>query len=243
MLSEALQTAVRLIYPPRCLLCGGLVDSDTGLCGTCWRDTPFIGGLTCDLCGLPLPGESGGGPEHCDDCLTTARPWDQGRAALLYQDNGRKLVLQLKHGDRHDIAPPAAQWMARSLTDVDLTDALVVPIPLHFRRLLKRRFNQSALLAKELAKRLQLEWCPDALLRKRHTAVLDGKTKEDRFATVLNSISVNPLHADKIANRPVLLVDDVMTTGATFAAASEALRASGARHLCTIALARVAKDT
>ncbi|MCH2094435.1 MAG: ComF family protein [Rhodobacteraceae bacterium] len=242
-----MQTAVRLVYPPRCISCGGLVDSDTGLCGTCWRDTPFISGLTCDLCGVPLPGDPddtpGDDPIHCDDCLTTARPWDRGRAALLYKDNGRKLVLKLKHADRHDIAPPAAQWMARSLADIDLSDALVVPIPLHFRRLLKRRFNQSALLAKNLAKHMDLDWCPDALLRKRYTPVLDGKTKDDRFATVLDSIKVNPVHSDKISGRPILLVDDVMTTGATFTAASEALREAGARHLFTVALARVAKDT
>ncbi|TKA95662.1 ComF family protein, partial [Cereibacter changlensis] len=98
-----LQAALRLLYPPQCLTCDALVTTDFGLCGPCWRETPFITGLVCDLCGTPLPGEDPGHAVHCDDCLTLARPWARGRAALLYKDNGRRIVLALKHGDRLDL--------------------------------------------------------------------------------------------------------------------------------------------
>ena len=98
-----LQAVLQMIYPPQCISCDALVTSDFGLCGKCWRETPFIAGLVCDQCGTPLPGEDPGHAVHCDDCLLIARPWDQGRAALLYKDNARKMVLQMKHGDRTDL--------------------------------------------------------------------------------------------------------------------------------------------
>lgn len=110
-----MQALLRLIYPPQCLSCGAEVDTDFALCPACWRDTPFITGLVCDGCGTPLPGEESTAV-HCDDCLTLARPWDQGRAALLYRDKGRGFVLSLKHGDRGDLAispnPPRAGCIA-----------------------------------------------------------------------------------------------------------------------------------
>ena len=95
-----LQAVLHLLYPPQCLNCDALVTTDFGLCGHCWRETPFISGTVCDRCGTPLPGQDTGKPEYCDDCLTIARPWLRGRAALLYRDNGRNLTLALKHGDR-----------------------------------------------------------------------------------------------------------------------------------------------
>ncbi|WP_099909488.1 ComF family protein [Puniceibacterium antarcticum] len=230
-----------MIYPPRCLVCGGLVESDFGLCGTCWRDTPFIAGLACDLCGVPLPGSSDG-IEHCDDCLTTARPWSHGRAALVYRDAGRKLVLALKHGDRQDIVPSAALWMVRAAQPILKPDTLIVPIPLHFYRLLQRRFNQSALLGLAMARQTSLSCCPDALIRTTYTPSLDGKSREERFATLADALSVHPKRAQQLAGRRVLLVDDVMTSGATLAAASEVCLAAGAREVCVTVLARVAKD-
>lgn len=236
-----LQTALRLIYPPRCLGCGGLVESDFGLCGACWRDTAFIGGLVCDLCGTPLPGDDTGDAAHCDDCLAIARPWVQGRAALLYRDTARRMVLALKHGDRHDVAGPAALWMSRIVRPILRPGTLIVPVPLHFWRLVGRRYNQSALLAQRLAEVLECDWCPDALLRQVKTPSLDGQTRDQRFATLSGAITANPARAELVRDRPLLIVDDVMTSGATLAAATEAALASRAGEVCVATLARVAK--
>lgn len=242
MQSSWVQRSLSIIYPPRCLGCGGLVDGNSGLCGPCWVDTAFVAGLSCIKCGTPLQGESDTG-ETCDDCLRVARPWGQGCCVFQYSGTGRKLVLALKHGDRHDIVGPAGLWMARAARRLVTDDMLVVPIPLHRWRLLKRRFNQSALLAQSMAKQIGREFCGDALVRQKHTESLDGKTRDERFATLSNAIAVNPQRIGQIKGRDILIVDDVMTSGATLAAATEACFAAQAREVHVVALARVGKDT
>ncbi len=231
---------MRLIYPPRCVGCGDFVESDFGLCGLCWRDTPFIGGTVCDACGAPLIGENDVGAAHCDDCMVSTRPWAQGRAALLYQGNARRMVLQLKHADRHDVLRPAHIWMAKAAQPLVRPTMLVAPIPLHWTRFVRRRYNQSALLAQGLAKLLGLSYCPDLLLRTKPTKPLDGCGREERFDRLRNVIAPHPRQMSKAAGRPVLLVDDVMTSGATFSAATHACIRSKASDVYVIALARVA---
>lgn len=233
--------ALALVYPPRCISCGGLVDSEFGLCATCWADTPFIGGTVCDSCGLPVPGESDGHRIDCDDCLKRPRPWSDGRAALMYDGHARKLVMSLKHGDRTEIARPAAAWMARATGPLLDGNPLLVPIPLHWRRLLKRRYNQSALLAQALARLQGLDHCPDLLQRHRATQTLDGKSATERFETLSDAIRPHPKRAPRAEGRIVVLIDDVMTSGATFAAATDAVKATGAAEVRVLALARVAK--
>ena len=237
-----LQAMLRLVYPPQCLGCDELVTTDFGLCGKCWRETPFIAGLVCDGCGTPLPGEDSGTPLHCDDCLTLARPWAQGRAAMLYKDNARKMVLQLKHGDRLDLAKPAGAWLLRAARPLLRPDMLVAPVPLHWLRLFRRRYNQSALLSASLAALAGLRHCPDLLQRHRNTHSQEGRDRHGRFENMQDAIRVHPRRRSELAGKHVLLVDDVMTSGATFAAAADACLASGAKEVSVLALARVAKD-
>lgn len=239
-----MQSALRLLYPPQCISCGGLVDSEGALCSSCWRETRFILGTICDSCGVPLMG--GSEPNevlHCDGCRAHPPQWNRGRAAILYKDVGRKLVLGLKHGDRQDYAKPAATWMARVADEIVEEDTIVAPIPLHWSRFLKRRYNQSSLLSREIAHQLGLEHCSDLLKRVRRTVSLEGLGPKERAATVDTAIAVNPTKRHLIQDRPVLLVDDVLTTGATFNAAAKVCFASRACEVNVITLARVAQDT
>jgi ComF family protein len=237
-----MQSILRLLYPPHCLSCAAPVTTEFGLCGVCWKATPFVTGVVCDICGTPLPGIDDGTPVHCDDCLTIARPWDRGRAALVYKDNGRKLVLALKHGDRLDLVRPAAKWMHQAAASILRPGMLVAPVPLHWRRLVRRRYNQAALLSQAVAATAGAEHCPDLLIRTRRTPSQEGRDRDARFANISGALAIHPRRATRLAGRHVLLIDDVMTSGATLAAAAEVCRAAGAAAVSVLVLARVAKD-
>ncbi|QYX57023.1 double zinc ribbon domain-containing protein [Roseovarius sp. SCSIO 43702] len=243
MNAGVVQSVLRLVYPPRCLTCGEEVASDFGLCGPCWRETPFVTGLCCDACGIGLPT----GPDmpneiRCDDCLTQGRPWSKGRSAMAYSGNGRKIVLALKHGDRHDVVRPAGAWLARAAAPLVLPRMIVAPVPLHWMRMIKRRFNQSALLARALAAEAGLDLGPDLLIRPRATESLGGLGYEMRHRTMQNAITAHPRRGADMAGRPVLLVDDVMTSGATLSVAAQACLAAGASDVRIVTLARAGKD-
>jgi len=237
-----LQSVIRAIYPAQCVACDALTESEFGLCGSCWRETQFIAGAICDTCGTPLPGEDQGEILQCDDCMTIARPWDRGRAALVYAGIGRRMVLGLKHGDRTDLARSAGLWLARRAAPLVHENTVIVPVPLHWARLARRRYNQAALLVHALAKAVDRPTCVDALLRPRKTQPLEGHSRDQRFAALSGAIVPHPKRRSVIAGKSVLLVDDVMTSGATMAAATEAAMQAGAANVSIIALARVVKD-
>lgn len=238
-----LQSLIYAIYPPQCVMCDARTVDDFALCGPCWAQTPFIDGECCDGCGAPLSGIDADDPDVlCDDCMTIARPWSKGRAALVYTGKARQLVLSLKHGDRTDLARAAGPWLARAGREIIGPESLVVPIPLHRFRLLRRKYNQAAILAGQVANTMQIKVLQDGLLRPTRTVPLQGHTRDERFAEVQGAITVNPRHAATIKGRRIVLVDDVMTSGATFAAATEACFAAGADDVCVLALARVVKD-
>lgn len=230
------------LYPPHCLACDTPVQDPGTLCATCWSSTPFVGGLACDTCGIPLLGDADEGAALCDDCLTVARPWSHGRAALVYGEVARQMVLALKYGDRHDIAGPAGRWMARRVAPLIRPDTVVAPVPLHRWRLFTRRYNQSALLAAAVAQEVERPHIPDLLLRIRQTTTQDGRTRAGRFENMQGAIQADPKRASQIEGRHVVLVDDVMTSGATLAAATEACFQAGADDVDVVVMARVGRD-
>ena len=245
--------ALQLVYPPQCMGCGETVGETGALCPGCWNDTGFIVGICCDLCGAPLP-DDGSRPDaagarlsdaegaRCDECLRAARPWVRGRAALVYRGTGRRLVLALKHGDRLDIAAPLGDWLARTSAPLIAPDTLVVPVPLHLRRLFHRRYNQAELLARRIARAHGLPLRADLLFRTRATPPQDHRPLAERFANLEGALRVRPRELSRIAGRPVLLVDDVMASGATLTAAAGALIAQGAGPVSVAVLARAVKE-
>lgn len=228
-----------MIYPPRCLACAEATESPHGLCAACWRDTHFIAGSTCAKCGLPLLGEAGPG-DLCEGCRRHPPAWDRGAAAVIYAGAGRRAVLALKHGDRLDTVGPLAGWMAAAgrvlLADCDL----IAPTPLHWRRLAMRRYNQSAELAKRLSRLSGRPAAVDLLRRTRATIPQEGMTREARAENQGGAYAVTPRWRARVEGKAVVLVDDVLTSGATFGACAEALRGAGAARIDVLALARVA---
>jgi ComF family protein len=235
-----LARALRFVYPPRCIACGEEVETEKALCGPCWSEAWFISTPCCDACAAPLPGAAEGDPLFCDDCMAAPRPWTEGRAVVVYSGTGRRISLALKHGDRLDIAGPVGRWMAAAARDI-LTDSdVIAPVPLHWTRLFRRRYNQSALLAEVIAAGGGCTVAQDLLIRRRRTVMQKGMTREERMDNQRQAITANPKRLSAIAGKRILLVDDVMTTGATLSACAEACHAAGAVAVNIVVFARVA---
>jgi predicted amidophosphoribosyltransferase len=238
MLRMLTATLVDAIYPPRCLACAEATDAPQGLCPSCWRDTHFIAGPTCGKCGVPLIGAEGGA-DACESCTRHPPAWDRGAAALVYAGAGRRMVLGLKHGDRLDMVKPLAGWMAAAGRQLLAEADLIAPVPLHWTRLFRRRYNQSAELGRALARRAERRFVPDLLTRRRATPPQEGR-REARAANQAGAFLLTRRHAGAVAGRRVLLVDDVMTSGATLSGCAEVVRVAGAAGVDVLTLARVA---
>ena len=234
------QSAFDAIYPPTCAMCDAETETTGALCGGCWRETPFIGPCICNLCGTQLQGDAGD-DLRCDDCLTIARPWTKGRAALCYDGKARAMVLRIKHSDRIDLVQPAARWMAQAGAGLWLDAPLLVPVPSHWTRRIKRRFDQAAILARAVGRVTGHQAALRPLVRVKATKPHKNDTRSARFADLEGAIRACRKHGAHLKDRNVVLIDDVMTSGATFAAATEACWHAGARDVRVLALARVVK--
>lgn len=240
-LARAAAAAVSLVYAPTCPACRTELAEAGGLCPTCWREVGFIMGPVCDRCGAPLVDDRDE-DDTCDACLHAPPAWSRGRAAVRYDGVGRSMILALKHGDRLDTAPLLGAWMLRAARALDPPD-LIAPTPLHWTRRARRRFNQAGELARAMAEAAGREdaLALDLLRRIRRTGSQDGLSREARIENVAGAFSLSPRWRHAVEGRRVLLVDDVMTTGATLSACAETLRAAGARDVDALVFARVAR--
>lgn len=233
--ASALTPLVDLIFPPRCPLCGAPLAEQGGLCVGCWGRLELPGEPSCSACQRPL-GENVAAGEGalCAPCMARPPRHAGMAAATLYSEASRELVLAFKHGRRIALADLLARLMAARLPPLS-GEWLVVPIPLHCWRLWRRGFNQSALLAARLAREPGRRLVVDALVRRRATPSLGGLDRRQRRQALAGSIVANPSRAPMLAGAQVLLVDDVVTSGATTDAAMTALfraRASQVRIAC-----------
>ncbi len=230
--------ALDALLPPRCLACGAVVAEAHRLCGPCWAGADFIAAPHCALCGLPFDVDPGAGA-LCGECAVARPPFDRARAALRYGGVARTLVLRLKHADRTDLAPALGRWMARAgaamLEDADM----VAPVPLHRWRLFARRYNQAAVLAAAVARQSGRPFVPDLLRRTRRTPSQAGLSRRARTVNLRGAFAVRARRRAALAGARVVLVDDVMTTGATVAACARVLRRAGAARVDVLTLARV----
>lgn len=226
--------ALDLLLPPRCYGCGEQTDAQGRLCASCWSGLAFITDPQCAACGWPfeyhVPGES-----LCGACHARAPKFRRARSALVYDDASRPLILAFKRGDRTEIARPLAALMRRAAAPLIEEAALIMPVPLHRRRLWGRRFNQSALLAGALGRQACTPVDVTSLTRRRATKSQGGLSRPERRRNVQGAFECRR----RLGGAPVLLVDDVLTTGATAEACVRALKKAGAGWVDLITLARV----
>lgn len=226
--------ALDTLLPPRCYGCGAPVTDQGRLCAGCWSGLTFLTPPCCACCGYPFE-YAPGGDSLCAACMARQPAYDIARSALVYNDASRQLVLAFKHGDRTHLATPLAGLMALAGGELLNHADLILPVPLHPGRLFRRRFNQAALLARNLAQQSGKDWSPTRLLRHRATVTQGGQSRRGRRRNVAGAFTVR----GRLETLSVLLVDDVMTTGATAEACARCLRRAGARHIAVLTLARV----
>ena len=229
-----------VLLPPNCATCDQPVAMPGQLCVACFRLTAFVSDPNCFRCGVPFTMAALGGVEQlCPACTLLPPVFGQARAALRYDRQSRKLILPLKHADRTDLVAALAPQMLRAGMKLLGRADLLVPVPLHRRRLFQRRYNQAALLAHAVARLAHLPVQPDALIRTRATESLGDKSADARATEVQRAFTVRPSRMARIAGARVLLIDDVMTSGATANECAAALLRAGAAAVDVLVAARV----
>ena len=238
-LSSALRPLVDFVYPPRCPLCGEGIAAGPGLCATCWDTLEFPGAPACVACQTPLSAIDA--ESVCHACVARPPRHSGIVAAVLYNEPARQLVLRFKHGGRIGLAALMGRLMASRLAHVP-AESLLVPVPLHRIRLWQRGYNQSALLARAIAKHSGHAVRVDALQRIRATPKLGGLGRARRAEALRGAIRARPRCRADIAGRHVILVDDVLTSGATSTACTAALLEAGAKSVRIACFARVVEN-
>lgn len=232
----ALRRVLDSLLPPQCLNCNAVVDAPGSLCAACFQKFTFVTPPCCDHCGIPFEGAVID-DLVCGACLRDKPAFDRARAVFIYSADSRALILKLKHGDRTDAATHLARWLQRSGAELLSRCDVIVPVPLHRWRLFMRTYNQAALLANALGRLAGKPVAVDVLRRIKATPPQGKLDRTARRRNVARAFAV--ASATKIEKRRVLLIDDVLTTGATADACARCLFDAGAVAVDVLVLARV----
>ena len=244
MIGEIASRLADLAWPPVCPVTGGAVDASGRLQAAGWARLTFLDAPWCGVCGLPFPypgGSASTSATLCALCVAKQPVYDLVRAPLAYDDASRPLVLGFKHGSRREMIDQFARWMIAAGRDgLDGADA-ILPVPLHWRRLLARRYNQSALLGAAIARLSGVPMETGWLLRRRATPSQARQSARSRKRNVAGAFHVP--ERSRVEGRRLVLVDDVFTTGATATACARTLKRAGAAHVSVMTLCRVVRST
>ncbi|HVY87673.1 MAG TPA: ComF family protein [Hyphomonadaceae bacterium] len=235
-LAKAAALAADVLLPGRCLRCGVIVSETGALCSSCWETMAFIAAPQCDRCGQPFEVDPASGVV-CATCIADPPAYQRARAVFRYDDASRALILRFKHGDRTGAAPHFARWMVRAGGDLMDGDPVFVPVPLHPWRLWRRRYNQAAILAVAIARQAGKTCVPDALVRIRATPSQGRLGRGQRRRNVKGAFRLK--RPEAVEGKRIVLVDDVLTTGATVDECVRILQRGHASQVDVLTLARV----
>lgn len=237
-LARALMRVADLVLPPLCLSCRQRVDRHGELCPTCWAGVDFIQPPICDRLGIPLP--YGTGETQLSAAALASPPaYDRARAVARYSGVMRSAIHDFKFRDRHEGRKLFARWLANAGADILEGADCLIPVPLYRTRLWHRRFNQSAILAHDISAITRVPCDPFLLKRTRPTAKQVGLSQDQRSRNVSGAFAIAKGRQGEVAGRRTVLVDDVLTTGATVSACARILRRAGAESVDVLVLARV----
>lgn len=236
----AIFQAIDAVLPPRCIVTGDIVPAQGMISPKAWSGLDFIAEPCCKTCGFPFAfGE--GSDSACAACLADPPPFEKARSAVQYNDASRKVILEFKHGDQLHAVTAFLPWLKRAANDMPAQADFIIPVPLHRRRLIARRYNQSAIIASAFGKDTEIPVLIDGLIRTRHTPSQGYMNAKDRTQNVRKAFSINPKHEHLIERKNILLIDDVYTTGATVKECTETLLKAGAAMVNVLTVARVAR--
>ena len=229
------QLVLAQLFPPHCPSCGVQVEAQGNLCANCYAEAHHITDPFCSHCGIPFAVDLGEGA-LCVQCLTETPIFDKARAVMVYNDISSKLIGRLKYQDRMS----GLHYYARAMASLDHWDGVdvIIPVPMHWRRLAWRRYNQAAWLGFALAEETNIACEPDWLARTEFTKRQTGMKRAERTKNLTNAFRVPETHIGDVNGKHVMVVDDVITTGATANACAKALKAAGASRVSVVALAR-----
>ena len=239
---RALTACADLMVPPCCLVCRTRIGAHHLLCPACWTDVNFIRPPLCDVLGIPLPYDTGERTVSAG-AIAHAPTYDRARAVAHFGGAMRTLVHQLKYADRHDARTLFGRWMAEAGRELIAGTDVIVPVPLSRLRLLLRHFNQAAVLAAEVSRRTGVPMNPMLLRRTRWTRSQVGMTRDQRRRNIAGAFGVPRHRRAWLQGRNVLLIDDVVTTGATADACARTLKRAGAARVDVLALALVTSES
>ena len=229
------------VYPPNCLACDGPVEMADGLCGSCWQNLRFISKPYCPILGIPFAADMGAEIVSAQ-AIASPPPFHRARAAVLYDDLARSLVSQFKYGDRLEVAKLLARLMAQAGSDYWGESCVLVPVPLHWRRRLFRKYNQSQLLADHLAKVTGAEVVSDWIRRVKSTRQQVGLTSKERESNVRGAFKLTDKFLERYQGEHIVIIDDVVTTGATIEAIARCFPAKYRDKVNVLSFARVVSD-
>jgi len=232
-----LNSLIDILFPPVCPACKLIVGKHGSLCVDCWNNIHFIEEPFCYKCGTPFAYKIGE-KAICASCMQRKTPYLQARSLFKYDENSKSQILALKYHDKTALAPIFADWLTRIASELADKDPLIIPVPLHYYRFVARRYNQAALLAYALGKRTGLKVLPDTLIKKRKTPPQEGLSRKQREDNLRGAFAIGKNKSALLKGRSVILIDDVMTTGATIEACCRTLNDAGVRDIYILTIAR-----